>query len=76
MDKITPPAKRYPSRSSNAVLEMHYSPAQVALALSLHKQTVLKLIHDGAFGTVPMPVGKEYRIPASAINHYLDSVAV
>jgi excisionase family DNA binding protein len=72
----TPPASRYGSRPPNAVLEMHYSPAQIATALGLHKQSVHKLIRDGAFGPVPMPLAREYRIPASAINRYLSETSV
>ena len=57
------------------VLEMYYSPEQIALALGLHRNTVWKKIAAREFGAGVVNLGSEarpdYRVPASALNEWL-----
>ena len=62
------------SRLGPAV-EKYYAPAEAALLLSFSKDWVLDRVAAGDFpGSVK--IGDDYRIPASAINRYLQERAL
>lgn len=57
------------------VVELHYTVDEVCLLLRLHRETVIKRMRAGEFGTEVANLGSEqrpdYRIPSSAIKSHL-----
>ncbi|MBG6218134.1 excisionase family DNA binding protein [Arthrobacter sp. CAN_A6] len=45
--------------------------AEVAEAMRVSKMTVYRLVHAGEMGSVR--IGRSYRIPESALEHYISS---
>lgn len=54
------------------LLELHYSPDQIAVALGVHVKTVRLWIRRGKFGDPTELARNAIRIPASAVNKFLE----
>lgn len=57
-------------------VELYYTPNETALLVRLDVKTVLKKLRAGEFGRTVVNLGSQvrpdYRIPASALNAWLD----
>lgn len=53
-------------------LEAYYSTARVAVLLDYSAQWVRDAIKSGQFGERVIMVNNDYRVPASAINEFLE----
>lgn len=51
-------------------IDAHFTVADVADRLSLHRNTVMKLIASGAFGGA-FQIGRNWRIPVAGVTAYI-----
>lgn len=57
------------------VVELYYTPEELAILLRLHVKTVLRQIREREFGAEVVNLGSEarpdYRVPSGGVNGYL-----